>query len=38
MAALEDVDKLIEKYDLALGEFVKGTPSRSRSCSPIEMT
>ena len=26
MAALEDVDKLIEKYDLALGEFVKGNP------------
>jgi ketosteroid isomerase-like protein len=26
VAALEDVDKLIEKYDLALGEFVKGNP------------
>ena len=26
MAALEDVDELIEKYDLALGEFVKGNP------------
>ena len=26
MAALEHVDELIEKYDLALGEFVKGNP------------
>ncbi len=26
MAALDDVDRLIEQYDLALGEFVKGNP------------
>ena len=26
MAAVTDVDELIERYDLALGEFVKGNP------------
>ncbi len=26
MAAVDDVDELIEQYDLALGEFVKGNP------------
>ena len=26
MAAVDDVDQLIERYDLALGEFVKGNP------------
>ncbi len=26
MAAVDDVDDLIERYDLALGEFVKGNP------------
>ena len=26
MAAIEDVDQLIEQYDLALGEFYKGNP------------
>jgi ketosteroid isomerase-like protein len=26
MAAVDDVDELIERYDLALGEFVKGNP------------
>jgi hypothetical protein len=26
MAAIEDVDQLIEQYDLALGEFYRGDP------------
>jgi hypothetical protein len=26
VAAVDDVDELIERYDLALGEFVKGNP------------
>ena len=26
MAAVDDVDRLIEQYHLALGEFVKGNP------------
>ncbi len=26
MAAVDDVDQLIEHYQLALGEFVKGNP------------
>ena len=26
MAAVDDVDQLIEQYQLALGEFVKGNP------------
>src|ERR687886_2973153 len=26
MSAADDVDRLIERYDLALGEFVKGDP------------
>ena len=26
MSATDDVDRLIERYDLALGEFVKGDP------------
>jgi hypothetical protein len=26
VAAVDDVDDLIEQYDLALGEFVKGNP------------
>ena len=34
VAAVDDVDGLIEQYHLALGEFMKGTRP-VRSCSPI---
>src|SRR5215212_2934897 len=30
MAAVEDVDELIEQYQLALGEFVKGNPEPAK--------
>jgi hypothetical protein len=38
MPAVDDVDKLIEQYHLALDEFYKGNPQlvMKRSCSPIE--
>jgi hypothetical protein len=38
MAAVDDVDELIEHFHLAQGELVKGTPSLGRSCSPIRKT
>jgi len=38
MAAVDDVDELIEQFHLAQEEFVKGTPSLGRSCSPIRKT
>src|SRR3954449_12935606 len=31
MAAVEDVDELIERYDLALGEFYNGNPKPVQS-------
>src|ERR671932_203459 len=31
MAAVDDVDKLIERYDLALGEFYNGNPNSVQS-------
>ena len=30
MAAVDDVDELIEQYHLALGEFVKGNPEPAK--------
>jgi len=30
MAAVEDVDELIERYHLALGEFMKGNPEPAK--------
>jgi len=38
MAAVDDVDVVVEQYRLALGEFMKETPSLRRSYSPIEKT
>jgi len=36
--AVDAVDELIERYQQALGEFMKGTPSLRRSYSHIEKT
>ena len=36
MAAVDDLDEVVEQLRLALGEFMKETPSLRRTCSPIE--
>jgi len=39
MAAVDDVDELIEQFNLAQGEFVKGNPEPVKKLySPIEKT
>jgi hypothetical protein len=38
MSAVDDVDKLIEHYQLATAEFVKDNPNPIRSCSPTGKT
>ena len=38
MAAVDDFDEVLERYNLALGGFYKGTPSPYRGCGPIEKT
>jgi hypothetical protein len=35
MAAVDDVDKAVEQYHLALGEFVKGNPEPLKMSTPI---
>ena len=34
MTAVDHVDRLIEQYQQALGEFMKGTPNPCRNSSP----
>jgi hypothetical protein len=38
MAAVDDVDELIEQYHQALDEFLKGNPEPVGSYTPVEMT
>ena len=38
MTAVDQVDRLIEQYQLALDEFMKGTPNPCRNSSPRQKT
>ena len=38
MAAVDDLDEVVEQYHLAAREFVSGTLSLTRWCSLIGMT
>jgi hypothetical protein len=38
MAAVDDVDNMIERFHLAQDEFLEGNPSLCRSCSHIQKT
>jgi hypothetical protein len=38
MTAVDDLDVLIKRYQLALAEFMKGNPKPCRSSSPTQKT
>ena len=38
MTAEDSVDELIEQFDLAQGELLKGTLNPQRRCTPIDKT
>lgn len=36
MSAEDDLDQVVEEYQVALGEFIKGNPELRRRYGPIE--
>jgi hypothetical protein len=38
MAAVDDLDEVLERFHLAQGEFVKGNPEPAKTCAPNEKT